>query len=153
MPVPNFNERMLAVQSQISAIKHDMLAVQTTSQAKHAAGASASCHFQFLASSSSAASASNLITGRQLVLGLPVAPGPSSINAGAVDENGSELKKRKRMLALQHGECLADGEMGNDVIGVYVSQGGDDEMLVTINPLFDVVTDTAGSDDQACLGK
>jgi len=57
------------------------------------------------------------------------------------------------MLALQHGECFADGEMGNDVIGAYVSQGGDDEMLVTVNPLFDVENDMAGSDDQACLGK
>jgi len=153
VPVPNFNERMLAMQSQISAIKHDMLAVQTASQAKHAVGASALCHFQFLASSSSAASASNLIMGRQLVLGLPAAPGPSTINEGTLDETGSELKKRKRMLALQHGDCLADGEMGNDVIGAYVSQGGDDEMLVTVNPLFDVETDMAGSDDQACLGK
>jgi len=57
------------------------------------------------------------------------------------------------MLALQNGEYLADGEMGNDVIGAYVSQVGDDEMLVTVNPLFDVETDMAGSDDQACLGK
>jgi len=32
-------------------------------------------------------------------------------------------------------------------------KGGDDEMLVTVNPLFDVENDMAGSDDQACLGK
>ena len=124
VPVPNFNERMLAVQSQISAIKHDMLAVQTASHAKQAAGACASGHFQFLASSSSAASASNLLTGRQLVLGLPAAPGPCTTTEDTNNETGSELKKRKRMLALQNGECFTDGEMGNDVIGAYVSQGG-----------------------------
>jgi len=45
VPVPNFNERMLVVQSQIYAIKQDMLAVQTASHAKQAAGASATFSF------------------------------------------------------------------------------------------------------------
>jgi len=153
VPVPNFNERMLAVQSQISAIKHDMLAVQTASRAKQAAGASVLCQFQFLASPSSAPSTSNLLAGHQLVLGLPAAPFPRTNSEGSLDGNGSELKKRKRVLALQHGECLDDEDMGNDVIGSYVSQGGDDEMFVAVNPLFDAQNDMAGFDDQTFPGK
>lgn len=71
------------------------------------------------------------------------------------DETGSELKKRKRMLALQNGEksFAADGDEGNDVIGTTVSFGGYVKMNVISNPCFDEKDVTAGSDDQACLGK
>ena len=124
MHLPNLNERMLVVQSQITSIKHGMLAVQTAAQAKQAAGASSSCQIHLLPSSSTATSASNLLQRLQLVLGLPAASFPSTNNEGIYDENGLELKKRKRMLALQNGESLADGDMGNDVIGTNVSQGG-----------------------------
>jgi len=89
-----------------------------------------------------------------LVLGLSAAPYSSESNADANEENGSEAKKRKRMLALQNGEPFAaDGDMGNNVIGSNVSHGGDVEMNVISNPLFAENNVTAGPDDEACLGK
>lgn len=78
------------------------------------------------------------------MLGLPAAPFPS----------GSDLKKRKRMLALQNGETFAaEGEMGNYVIGSNVSHGEDIDMNVIAAPLGDEHIVTAGPDVQACLDK
>jgi len=62
------------------------------------------------------------------------------------------LKKRKRVLALQNGNSsfAADGVMGNDVIGSDVSAGGDSEMNVFSNPMYDESNVMAGPDDWAC---
>jgi hypothetical protein len=66
-----------------------------------------------------------MIPDRPVVLGLPAAPFASASADDDIEENGSELKKRKRMLALQNAKPFAaDGEMGNVVIGSNVSHGG-----------------------------
>jgi len=59
------------------------------------------------------------------------------------------------MMALQNGDTSfpADGDLGNNVTGTDVSHGGDVEMNVISNPLFDENDVKAGPDDQACLGK
>lgn len=122
-----FNDRMLAVDNQISALKDDLLASQTLAKAKYDAGTNPNCHVQFLHSVSTGTSASNLIAGRPLVLGLPAVPFPTADSEESQDATGSELKKRKRMLALQNGEAtsfVADGVEGNFVIGSNVSHGG-----------------------------
>ena len=56
------------------------------------------------------------------------------------------------MLALQNGNSsfAADGVMGNDVIGSDVSAGGDSEMNVFSNPMYDESNVMAGPDDWAC---
>ena len=147
--VPNFNDRMLAVHSQITAIKHDVLASQNAAKAKQGTCASLTCQMHFLPSSSTCNSSSSLLPNRPLVLGLPAA---SFTHAGcdeSHDDTGSELKKRKRMLTLQNGDksFAADGDLGNTVIGTDVSHGGDVEMNVIFNLLFDENVVKAGPDD------
>jgi hypothetical protein len=118
---------MIAVQSQLTAIKHDVLAAQVAAKAKHGSGASGSCQVHLLPSSSTGNSASNLLSDGEFVLGLAAGP---FLNAGCEESHdftGSDLKKRKRMLALQNGEessFAADGDEGNIVIGTNVSHGG-----------------------------
>ena len=146
---------MLAVQSQLTAIKHDVLAAHISAKAKQGACASLSCQMHFLPSSSTGNSTSSFLPNRPLVLGLPAA---SLTHAGSDDsqeDTGSELKKRKQMLALQNGDTsfVADGDLGTNVIGTDVSHGGDVEMNVISNPLFDENDVKEGPDDQACLGK
>jgi len=85
---------MLAIQSQISTIKHGMLVVQTAARAKQVAGANISCQVHILPSLSTCTSASNLLLGRPLVLGLPAASFPNANNEEPRDESGLELKKR-----------------------------------------------------------
>jgi len=89
-----------------------------------------------------------------VVLGLPAAPFPTEINADTQEDNGSELKKRKRMLALQNGDAFAaEGDVGNFVIGPNVSHGRDTKMNVIVDPIADEQIVVAGPDDQACLDK
>lgn len=154
----NFNDCMLVVDN---AIKHDVLAAQTAMQAKHDTGG-VGCQIQLLPSSSTRTSASNLHQGHSIVLGLPAAPftftgakHPPSEGDGILDDAGSELKKRKRVLALQNGESsfAAVGVVGNDVIGTNVSVRGDSAMNVISNPLYDEQNVIAGPDDQVCQGK
>jgi hypothetical protein len=126
--VPNFNDRMLAFQIQITAIKHDMLAVQTAAKMKQGIGTGFSGKLHYLPSSSTCNSTSSLLSNQPVVLGLPAVP----ITHVGCDEShddtdtGSELKKRKRMLNLQNATntFAAEGELGNNVIGTDVSIGG-----------------------------
>jgi len=114
-----FNDCMLAVDNQISALKNDILVAQNIAKAKHGDGANFTCQLQFLPSSSTGTSASNLITGRPSVLGLPAGPFPNANSEESQDATGSELK-RKRMLALQNGETTSfttDWGEGTFVIG------------------------------------
>lgn len=97
------------------------------------------------------------------MLGLPAVPlqitGAEHDSNSAdieVDDIGSELKKRKRMLA----ECLqsgipqndadfsfaVDGVNGDNNLGEFVSGGDDDVMTVCENPLFENLDVSAGSD-------
>ena len=127
MPTPSFHDRMDDVQSQITVIKHDVLAAQHAAKTKHDACISSSCPVLFLPSSSIGNLASNLLPSRPLVLGLPAAPIANDTGTDTQEEPGSELKKRKRMLALQNGATspfAADGGEGNFVIGTNVSHGG-----------------------------
>jgi len=150
----NFHDRMAAFQTQLTAMRHDVLTAQNSVLAKRGNGAHAICKVNLLPSSSTGTSASNLLQDRPLVLGLPAAPFSSESDASAHEENGSEAKKRKRMLALQNGEPFAaDGEMGNNVIGPNVSHGGDLEMHVVSNPLFAENNVPAGPVDEACPDK
>ena len=88
------------------------------------------------------------------MLGLPAAPFSNESTTDIHGESGSDLKKRKRMLALQNGETFAtEGDVGNIVIGSNVSHGGDVEMNVMADPIADEQIVAAGLDDQACLGK
>ena len=78
-----------------------------------------------LPSSSTGTSASSLLPGGPLVLGLPAAPFSSDSTDEIPDESGSDLKKRKRMLALHNeGIFTAEKDVGNFVIGSNVSHGG-----------------------------
>jgi len=127
VPTPSFHDCMDVVQSQITVIKHDVLAAQHATKTKHGAGTSSSCPVLFLPSSSTGNSDSNLLPSRPLVLGLPAAPIANDTGTDTQEEPGSELKKRKRMLALQNGATspfAADGGEGNFVIGTNVSHGG-----------------------------
>ena len=110
-----------------------VITAQTVVQAKNGAGAHANCQVNLLPSSSTGTLASNLVSGRPLVLGLPAASFPltgakhSQVdNEGAHNKAGSELKKRKCVMALQNGESsfAVDGVVGNNVIGTNVSVGG-----------------------------
>jgi len=83
--VPNFNDRMLVVQSQLTAIKHDILAAHIAAKAKQGTGASLSCQMHFLPSSSTGNSTLSLLPNRPLVLGLPAA---SLTHAGSDDSQG-----------------------------------------------------------------
>lgn len=106
-------------------MKQDVLAAQTAVYAKRGNDTNSACKVQLLASSSTGTSASSLLPGRPIVLGLPAGPFVTKNNDEVHEDNGSELKKRKRMLALQNGESFAaDGVMGNNVIGNNVSHGG-----------------------------
>jgi hypothetical protein len=150
----NFNDRMLTLQSQLTAMQQDVIAAQNAVLAKKGKGASSGPKFHMLASSSTGTSASNLLANRPLVLGLATAPFSSDSNDDILDENGSDLKKRKRMFALQTEETFAaEGAVGNFVIGSNVSHGGDIDMNVIAGPLGDEQVVTAGPDDQACLDK
>jgi len=109
-----------------------------------------------LPSSSTGNSASNILPNLPLVICLPAAPFPTASNEESQDDTGSELKKRKSMMALQNGETTsfaADGGEGNNVIGTNFSMGRDVEMNVISNQLFVDKDVMAGHDDQACLGK
>jgi len=154
--VPSFNDRMLVVQTQITAIKHDVFVAQIAAKAKQVSGANCSCQVHLLPSFSAGNSASNLLTGRSLVLGLPAGPFSNTNGEEFQDDIGSELQKSKRVLGLQNGATTSfavDGDEGTIVIGTNVSHGGDIEMNVISNPLFDEQDVMAGPDDQACLGK
>jgi len=70
----NFNDRMLAFQSQLVVMKHDVLAAQNAVLAKKGNGVTSACKVYLLPSSSIGTSTSSLFLGRQLVLGLPAAP-------------------------------------------------------------------------------
>jgi len=120
-----FNNRMLAFQNQLTAMKHDVLAAQNAVNAKKGNGTNSACKVHLLASSSTGTSASSLLPSRPLVLGLPTGPFVTENNEEVQEDSGSELKKRKRMLALQNGEpFVVDGVLGNNVIGTNVSHGG-----------------------------
>jgi len=150
----NFNDRMIAFESQLTTMKHDVLAAQNAVLAKKGNGLNSACKVHLLPSSSTGTSTSSLFPGHQVVLGLPASPFPNEINADTQEENGSELKKRKRMRALQNGDTFAaEGDVGNFVIGPNVSHGGDTEMNVTVDPIADEKIVAAGPDDQVCLGK
>jgi hypothetical protein len=150
----NFNDRMLAFQSQLTAMKHDVLAAQNSMLAKKGNGAISACKMQLLPSSSTGASASGLLPDRTMVLGLPAVPFSSDSSDEIQEEIGSNLKKRKRMLTLQNGETFAaEGDVGNFVIGSNVSHGGDITMNVIADPLGDEQNVMAGPDVQACLDK
>jgi len=116
---------MATFQTQLTVMRHDVLAAQNSVLAKRGNCAHPVCKVNLLPSSSTGTSASNLLQDRPLVLGFPAAPYSSESNADANEESGSEAKKRKHMLALQNGEpFVADGDMGNNVIGSNVSHGG-----------------------------
>jgi len=150
----SFNDRMLAFQSQLTAMKQDVLAAQHSMLAKKGNGAISVCQVNLLPSSSTGTSASNLLPSRPLVLGLPTAPFSSDSTDETQDENGSDLKKRKRMLALHNEEIFTvERDVGNFVIGSNVSHGGDIDMDVFAEPLGDEQIVTAGPDVQACLDK
>jgi len=135
-------------------MKQDVLAAQNSMLAKKGNGAVSACKVHLLPSSSTGTSASSLLPGRPLVLGLPAAPFSSDPTDEIPDESGSDLKKRKRMLALQNEEIFAaERDVGNFVIGSNVSHGGDIDMNVFDEPLGDEQVVTAGSDVQACLDK
>jgi len=93
--VPSFNDCMLAVQSQITAIKHDVLAAQIVAKAKRGAGVNSPCQVHLLSSSSTGNSTSNLLPSRPLVLGLPAAPFRHDNIADSQEQIGSELKKER----------------------------------------------------------
>jgi hypothetical protein len=150
----SFNDRMLAFQNQLTAMKQDVIAAQNAAYAKKGNGSNSACKVQLLASSSTGNSASNMLPDRPIVLGLPAVPFETENNEEVHEDIGSDLKKRKRMFNLQNGESFAaDGDMGNNVIGTNVSHGGDAEMNVFSNPFFDEQDVMAGPDDQVCLGK
>jgi len=102
-----FNDRMLAFQHQLTAMKHDVLAAQNAVNAKKGNGSNSACKVHLLLSSSIGTSASSLLSGLPLVLGLPAGPFMAELNEEVQEDNDSELKKRKRMLALQNGEPFA----------------------------------------------
>jgi hypothetical protein len=112
----------------------------------------------------------------QIVLGLPAVSGNADVSArvpaaaGSFEDgiHGTKLKKRKRALTgvagLEHSptggtqaapefESVADGVMGNTLVGNIVSDGGDVVMTVNNNPLYDETDVTAGPASQACRGK
>lgn len=145
---------MTAFQTQLTAMRHDVLAAQNVVFAKKGNDVNFVCQVHLLPSSSTGTSVSNLLPDRPLVLRLPATPLSSDNIDDAHEEIGSELKKWKCMLALQNGEPFAaEGELGNFVIGSNVSQGGDVEMNVIDNHLFAEHDVRPGPDDQACLGK
>jgi len=117
--VPSFNDCMLAMQSQITAIKHDVLAAQIAAKEKHGAGVNSPCQVHLLSSSSTGNSTSNLLPSHPLVLGLSAAPFRHDNIADSQEQIGSELEKKERVLPLQN--CVttplaADGGEGNVVI-------------------------------------
>jgi len=106
-------------------MRQDVLATQNAVYAKQGNDANSACKVHLLASSSTGISASSMLPGRPLVLGLPAASFLTENNDDMYEDNGSELKKRKCVLALQSGEPLAaDGDIGNNLIGTNVSHGG-----------------------------
>jgi len=150
----NFNDRMLAFQHQLTAMKQDVLAAQNAMIVKKGNSSNSACKVHLLPSSSTGTSASSLLSARPLVLGLPAGPFVTEHHEAIQADNGSELKKRKRALAIQNGEIdTTDGVVGNNVIGTNVSHGGDVDMNVFSDFLFDEQDVTAGPDDQACLDK
>jgi hypothetical protein len=102
---------MAAFQTQLTAMRHDVLAAQNAVLAKKGNSVNSACKVHLMPSSCSGTTASNLLPDRPLVLGLPASPFSSESDDDVHEENGSDLKKRKRMLALQNGESFAaDGE-------------------------------------------
>jgi len=104
-----------------------MLAVQNAAKAKQGTGGSLYGPLHFLPSYSTGNLTSRMLPNRVVVLGLPAIP---FTHAGCDEshddmDTGSELKKRKRMLARQNGDnsFAADGDLGNNVIGTDVSHG------------------------------
>jgi hypothetical protein len=74
------------------------------------------------------------------------------LDAAGSDDNGVELKKRKRAKAVNvtHAEdSLCSGVEGleNDVTR---HGNGNDNVMLIDNPMFDANNVTAGPDDQAC---
>ncbi|XP_039683024.1 uncharacterized protein [Medicago truncatula] len=72
--VTNFHDRMTAFQTQLTAMRHDVLAAQNAVLVKKGKGAHSACQVHLLPSSSTGTSASNLLPDRPIVLGLPAAP-------------------------------------------------------------------------------
>jgi hypothetical protein len=121
----NFHDRMMAFQSQLTAMKQDVLAAQNAVLAKKGNGVNSACKVHLLPSSSTGTTASSMLPDRPLVLGLPAVPVSTESDAEIQEESGSDLKKRKRMLDRQNElSFAADGTMGNVVIGSNVSHGG-----------------------------
>ena len=107
-----FNDRMLAVHNQLTAMKQDVIAAQNSVYAKQGNGVNYACKVKLLPSSSTGTMTLRLLPGRPLVLGLPAVPHSNETNDEQQEEIGSESKKRKRLLALQNGESfVADGDM------------------------------------------
>jgi len=93
-------------------MRHDVLATQNAVLAKNGNSVNYACKVHLLPSSSTGTTTSNLLPDHPLVLGLPASPFSSESADDVHEENGSDLKKRKCMLALQNGELFAaDGEI------------------------------------------
>jgi hypothetical protein len=153
--------RIVAVQKEISAIKSGLLIAQKHALVKagriqHAASSSQSA---LLPLATPAPIVCTSEQRRPIVLGLlaeaePNGQGADLLNfdAAGSEDNGAELKKRKRAKAVNgtHAEdSLCNGVEGleNDV--TRLGNGTDNVMLID-NPIFDANNVTAGPDDQAC---
>jgi hypothetical protein len=153
--------RLVAVQKEISAIKSGILNAQKHAMVKagkfsHVASSSQGVVLPSITSSQAVCKNDNH---RPAVLGLLAeahnkenSTDMACVEAAEFEDNGAELKKRKRAKAINDNQVvdlMCSGDMGleNDV----TRQGnGIDDVMCIDNPMCETNNVTAGPDDQAC---
>jgi hypothetical protein len=157
----NLDGRIVAVQKEISAIKSGILIAQKQAMVKagkltHEASSS---HNAVLPFATPPPAECDIVRHRSVVLGLLAEPhiqvqGDDSfvLEAADSDENGADLKKRKRAKAVkdkQDEETMCSGAVGIDSVVTRPGYGVNDVMFID-NPMYEETNVTAGPDDQAC---
>jgi hypothetical protein len=164
----NLDGRIVAVQKEISAIKSGILIAQKQALVKagKVSHEASSSHVAMLPAATSTPLAYTSDQQRPVVLGL-LAEAPNK-GQGAdllcsedaeTEDNGAELKKRKRAKAVKSQtaeDTICSGSVGL-AIDVTRQGNGIDDVVFVDNPMYDtnnVMLDannvTAGPDDQAC---
>jgi 14-3-3 protein epsilon len=157
----NLDGRIVAVQREISAIKSGILNAQKQAMVKagkltHAASSS---HNSVLPFATPLSTDCDIVRHRPIVLVLLAEPhiqvqGDDTFvsDAAETDENGADLKKRKRAKAVKDTkdeDIMCSGAVGIDSDVTRTGNGVDDVMFFD-NPMYDDTNVTAGPVDQAC---
>jgi hypothetical protein len=157
----NFDGRIVAVQKEISAIKSGILSAQKQALVKAGKNSheASSSHIVVMPSAAPSPVDSTIARHRPIVLGLLAEPQNkvqvadlSYVEAAEYDENGAELKKRKRVKAAkdtQDVDIIGSGAEGIE-IDVTRDRDGINNVMLIDNPVYEITNVTAGPDDQAC---